>query len=116
MYINKLYYINLENRIDRDIHFLNEINTFLPHYKDKVERFTAIRHTIGSIGCTLSHISVLKKALQENHKYIIIFEDDFKFCCPISTLENNLVKLFNEKIIFNVIMLSYNSQSQRFFR
>jgi glycosyl transferase family 25 len=78
-FIDRIYYINLKTRPDREQHFLKEIDTFVPEFKNKVERFGAIKCDIGGIGCTLSHIEVLKNARQHGYGYVIVFEDDLNF-------------------------------------
>jgi GR25 family glycosyltransferase involved in LPS biosynthesis len=45
-------------------------------FGNKVERFSAIRNQHGAIGCTLSHISVLKTAIENNWNNVLIMEDD----------------------------------------
>jgi hypothetical protein len=45
---------------------------------EKVERFSAIRHSMGIVGCARSHIEVLKKAKREGWKSVLILEDDLK--------------------------------------
>jgi thiol:disulfide interchange protein DsbD len=53
-----VYYINLKHRLDRKEQIEKELNNFHIKY----ERFDAIRHNIGIIGCGLSHLAVLEKA------------------------------------------------------
>jgi GR25 family glycosyltransferase involved in LPS biosynthesis len=73
----KGYYINLEARIDRRSHF--EKNILSIDFFKGIDRFHAIEHADGPVGCGLSHITALKKGLQEHgtDEYICIFEDDF---------------------------------------
>ena len=53
-----VYYINLKYRPDRKEQIEKELNNF----NIKYERFDAIKHDIGIIGCGLSHLAVLEKA------------------------------------------------------
>lgn len=73
----KGFYINLDERIDRRDHFESNVKTtdFFKH----ISRFPAISHSIGAIGCGMSHLSALKRGLElyNDETYICIFEDDF---------------------------------------
>lgn len=94
--LDEIYIINLENRIDRKNHVLNEMNKYnIKNY----EFFKAIRpefndiqkwnksfletyptnYRIGALGCLLSHLHIIKSALANNYKTILIMEDDVKF-------------------------------------
>ena len=70
----KGYYINLDKRADRNNHMQN-ITKHL--FFQSITRFSAIEHTQGAVGCTLSHIDCLKKLSQKNDDYYMILEDDF---------------------------------------
>jgi GR25 family glycosyltransferase involved in LPS biosynthesis len=71
-FVDKVAYINLDNRLDRNEHMKIMTSTF----GNKVTRFSAIKTQYGAIGCTLSHIFVLKTAIRENYENILILEDD----------------------------------------
>lgn len=71
-FIEKVVYINLERRTDRREHMEKMTSVF----GDKVIRFSAIEHTPGNIGCSMSHIAVLKMALDQEWKNVLILEDD----------------------------------------
>jgi glycosyl transferase family 25 len=69
------FYINLDRRTDRRAMVEKE-------FADKglnVERFKAIEHAYPGIGCTLSHVAVLKLARERGYESVMIFEDDFTF-------------------------------------
>ncbi len=71
---NKGYYINLEDSLDRrDI-----IETI--DFKVDMERFDAIKQDNGNIGCSMSHIELLKTILKQEvtneNTYFMILEDD----------------------------------------
>lgn len=86
--IDKIIYINLDKRIDK----LEEINNELKNYNlyDKAERFSAVYHSSGTVGCGKSHLSVLKMAKERKYKNILILEDDFYFVVSKDELECNL--------------------------
>ena len=71
------FYINLDGRTDRREHFEQNIKSI--EFFKNIERFSAIEHPIGPIGCGLSHINALQTCLDlyYSEKYVCIFEDDF---------------------------------------
>ena len=72
-------YINLDNCVDRKEHF-EGLREKYPLLKN-IERFDAIKHKNGLVGCGLSHIKAMKqlkeKAIEMNLPYVVVFEDDF---------------------------------------
>jgi glycosyl transferase family 25 len=70
-FIDKVVYINLARRPDRNEHIKRVTQVF----GDKVIRFDAIEAP-SYIGCTLSHIGVLELASKNNWKNVLIMEDD----------------------------------------
>jgi len=110
--IDKIYIINLKDRIDRWNDSLVQLNKYnIGNY----ERFDAIRpdlkkidpihykknnlkinekYIIGALGCKLSHIEIIKNAKKKNYKQILILEDDFLFC-------ENFIEKYN-KIYSNI--------------
>ena len=99
------YYINLKHRKDRNIHTINE---FKKIGITNPNRFNAIKHDKGSIGCQMSHIQVLKKAKENNWDYVTIFEDDILFLKPDETLKK-LDRIVNSDINWDVIILGGNN-------
>ena len=71
--VDKVVYINLEERPDRRIQVEKELSVFP---SEKVVRFSAIKHKNGAIGCSMSHIAVVEMAIQNNWKNVLIVEDD----------------------------------------
>ena len=78
------HYINLEHRVDRkriterELHKLG-IDTF--------ERFNALTGENGHIGCSRSHLAILKQAKQNKSPYVTIVEDDIYFKRPQQTID-----------------------------
>lgn len=75
--INKLkntYIINLDYRIDRRYKSQNEVKKL----SSKINIFNAIKDSRGAIGCTKSHIEILKYAIDLDLEYVFICEDDIK--------------------------------------
>lgn len=99
------YYINLEKRIDRKQHLINQ---FIKFNIDRYERINAIHHIIGHIGCTLSHIVAIEKFIQSDYNYAIILEDDFEFIISTEQYYNLLEKLYSSNLEWNIVLLSAN--------
>jgi glycosyl transferase family 25 len=72
-FIDKVVYINLDSREDRRQSILKQLEVFP---SEKVLRFSAIKESNGAIGCTKSHIAVVKMAIQNKWKNVLILEDD----------------------------------------
>jgi glycosyl transferase family 25 len=102
--IQKIFYINLNKRTDRRSEIETELNKFGLEY----ERFEAIETPgFGILGCGLSHLGVLKIARERDYENILILEDDFQFLVEKEEFEKQLNTFFEEKIIFDVCMISY---------
>ncbi len=71
--LNQHFYINLDKRKDRNSECITELRKI---GIKKPNRFSAIEHENGFIGCAMSHIAVLNKAKEYNWDYCIVFEDD----------------------------------------
>ena len=104
--IDKIYYINLAHRRDRNEQILYEFRKMeIP--PEKIERFNAIHHkTIGGVGCGRSHIAVLEDALQKGYQQIIVFEDDFQFCVDAPKFHTAIESL--AQMEYDVCMMSYH--------
>ncbi len=76
--LENVYYINLEERVDRKV----LVETELKKMKWKYERFNAIKHERGILGCCLSHLAVIEMAKEKDLDYVVILEDDIQFLQP----------------------------------
>jgi glycosyl transferase family 25 len=90
--IDMIVYINLDKRKDRDDEIKEEFKR-LQIPSNKIMRFKAIENKEGAIGCTMSHIEVIKLAKQNKWNNILVLEDDFNFINDIDFI-NNVFKLF----------------------
>jgi len=99
--IEKIIYINLNKRTDRRVEIESELDGFELQY----ERFEAIEREPGILGCLISHLSVLEIAKERGYKNILILEDDFQFLTSKETFEEELKKLFDSEIDFDVCFL-----------
>ena len=102
--IKNIFYINLESRIDRKKFIETQMNILGLN----ATRFNAIKHKTGAIGCSLSHLNVLKLAKEQNFDHILILEDDIHFLNPqlfVSNINNFLEKHKN----FDVLLIAGNN-------
>ena len=76
-FLDHIVYINLDHRTDRRIQIESELTQKFP--VEKIQRFHAIRHDHGGIGCTRSHIAVLEMAIEKGWKNYLVVEDDAVF-------------------------------------
>jgi glycosyl transferase family 25 len=103
---DKIFYINLDKRVDRFNEIENELKNYDLH--NNSERFQAIDiPEQGILGCTMSHLAVIKLAKERNYKQILILEDDFYFIISKEEFENELNLFFDSNIPYNVCMISY---------
>ena len=106
--IDIVYYINLNYRIDRKESFLNEMRK-INFPEEKISRFSAVKNDRGEIGCSRSHIEVLKQFINSNHNNCIIFEDDFIFKVSPEKVKSSFTQLFDNNVDYDVVMLSGNT-------
>ena len=102
--MDNIVYINLAKRVDRREHIENELNKFQLNF----ERFEAVYNDSGILGCTKSHLEVLKLAKKQGWKSVLIFEDDFTFLVSREEFEYEIAQLMNSKVDYDVCMLAYN--------
>ncbi len=104
--IEHSFYINLDKRVDRK----ELIEKELKKYDINAERFSGIYcpPPKGIVGCTKSHLQVIKLAKERKYKNVLIFEDDLCFLKSKEEIEDNIRKLFTYKPDFDVCFLSYN--------
>ncbi|WP_267432685.1 glycosyltransferase family 25 protein [Erwinia psidii] len=77
-FIDKVVYINLKKRTDRNEAMQKELQRVgIP--QDKIVRFEAIEDICGGIGCALSHAGVLAMAERHHWRNVLILEDDMRF-------------------------------------
>jgi GR25 family glycosyltransferase involved in LPS biosynthesis len=105
-HIEKAYYINLDHRTDRNEQLLNEIETI---GNLCIERFSAIRHSYGAIGCASSHIEILKRFAKDNISLGLILEDDVEFLVNAEYI-NQCVEVFVNDPNLDVLCLAFNAK------
>lgn len=80
----KAFVVNLDERPDRMITFKDNVFPF------EVERVSAIKHPVGSTGCTLTHFGIFER--QKEFPFVI-FEDDCKMVQPWGLVEKAMSQL-----------------------
>lgn len=112
-FIDKVVYINLDDRIDRKEH----MEKFIKPFGDKVIRMSAIKNENGSLGCSMSHIVVLKMAIQNQWKNILVLEDDCEWNKYEVGYKNlvNLVKNPYDVILLGGSFSKYDSKTSKLF-
>jgi glycosyl transferase family 25 len=110
-FVDKAIYVNLQDRSDRNQTMKEKISMF----GQKAERFNAIKHEIGGVGCTLSHIAILKLAIDSDWNNILILEDDIEWNETELGYKNLNTLISNP---FDVIMLGsgYSNFDTKSFR
>ena len=104
--VNKIYYINLDSRTDRLSEITQELNK--KGLGEYMERFPAINNQRGFIGCTMSHIEVLRLIVEGGYNNTLIFEDDFTFNVSKEELDDQFEKFFEYHRDYDCVMLAYN--------
>ena len=107
-FFDAIYCINLDHRTDRWEHAQKEFEKL--GIKDRVIRFSAIKHNDGRIGVIRSNLEIFKIAKKRNYKNILIFEDDVEFLMknkPLETLDKSLNQL--PKNVWGMIYLGANT-------
>ncbi|GAA0343853.1 glycosyltransferase [Morganella psychrotolerans] len=74
----KIIYINLKNRTDRNKNILAKLTEMEIPY-DKIIRFEAIETDLGYIGCAQSHAAVMNMVIENSWGTVLVIEDDTDF-------------------------------------
>jgi GR25 family glycosyltransferase involved in LPS biosynthesis len=107
-YIDTFYYCNLEQRPDRNIEFLGEMNK-LGVPAEKIHRINSIYvPEFGALGCAKSQVSALRHFLESGKAVGAIFEDDFMFTESKETIQKVLSDFFQKNIYFDCLLLGGN--------
>jgi len=138
MLLDKVYIINLEHRTDRKQQIISELTRvgitnyeFFKAIKPTIEtvnkwnsRFLNpipqwfqntggddTKYRIGSLGCMLSHIEILKECIKKDYTNVLILEDDCEFLIPEGISFENILTLLKPQIDhlqFGILYLAGN--------
>jgi GR25 family glycosyltransferase involved in LPS biosynthesis len=107
--INKVYFINLNHRLDRREHIeqlLKNSDLF-----DITERISALYNkNLPHAGCVVSHIAALERFIGSKENYCLIIEDDFT-TDNTDILKSSINQLFIDNIDFDIVQISGNHQN-----
>lgn len=86
-FFDAIYVLNLPHRLDRREAAIQELQSIgIPLEPGKVEVFPAIKpenmepfHKLGSKGCFLSVLEILKRVREEGKGHVLILQDDIQF-------------------------------------
>lgn len=96
------FYINLDTRKDRRADFEAECQKM----NLSVERFPAMIHPKGvGLGCSMSHLQLIKNARDRGYPSVTVFEDDFTFLISKDDFATVLATLPED---YDVVMFGYN--------
>jgi len=102
--IKYIFYINLDSRPDRKIH----IETQMKQLGLSAMRFNAIKHPLGYIGCSISHLKCLERAKQENWDHVLIVEDDILFT-NVELFKSQMNAFLKNHQDFDVVLIAGNN-------
>lgn len=101
--LENIFYINLKERNDRKSHVESELNKLGWKYT----RFDAVKTKSGRVGCSMSHLKLLKMAKNKKLPYIVIIEDDIQFK-DIELFKKLFNNFINSKLEYDVFLLAGN--------
>jgi len=101
--IDMIFYINLDKRTDRRQEIESELNGLGLAY----ERFSAIPHEFGAIGCSSSHLAVLKLAKERGYRRILVLEDDFQLVVLRDVFKEKVSEMIAHP--FDVCFVAHNA-------
>lgn len=104
--IDKIIYINMDARTDRNERMLSELER-IGFAKEKIQRFSASSYQgCPNTGCLVSHASVLEMAYDMDLKNVLVLEDDFVFIDDAEKVRNDLKTFFEREMDWDVLMLT----------
>ena len=105
-HIDSIYYINLNKREDRKKEFLDN---FPSVDESRIFRVTAHEYPEnGAVGCLMSHVTALSRALEDPGENILICEDDLTIK-DMDYCNRMLALLFKNIQDWDVVMLGQNT-------
>lgn len=104
--IDKIIYINMDTRTDRNERILNEFKR-VGFPQDKIMRYPATSYQgCPNTGCLLSHANVLEMAYDSGYSNVLVLEDDFVFIEDTNQVNKDLQRFFEMNLVWDVVMLT----------
>lgn len=108
-FFEEIWCINLDSRTDRWEKAQGEFDSV--GVLERVQRFSAIKHSDGRLGLIRSNVALMKRVKEKNLKNILIFEDDVHFINnPIENLEKAIEQIGTLK--WSLFYLGANTHSK----
>jgi glycosyl transferase, family 25 len=118
----KIIYINLPHRKDRENSLLKELER-LQVKKDKIIKITAHNDPLnGTRGCAISHLEALKTAIELNLDNVLILEDDCIFPRKVSFINKTIAEVLKhlqndwDAICLGGLILKYKDTKHSFIK
>lgn len=92
--IDKIFYINLDKRQDRRGEIESELVNNFKYLR--AERFSAIEYNPGCYGCSMSHISLFRRMIQEGWETMMVFEDDVQLLTDRESIDRHINEFLND--------------------
>ena len=114
MFVDHIYYINLDSRTDRRAHIENQIKKYLDTNLNHTTRIPGVvvnnkLKVDGAIGCSTAHYNVMVDAIKHNYNRILVLEDDFEFICDKTKIYEDIHNFINNYPNFDIFLLSYGN-------
>lgn len=112
---NKIYYINLDIRVDRLDTFNTNVISKLPSLAGKFHRVSATDMTDHKLvsqraaGCSMSHLRIWKYMIANGIHSSIILEDDFKLIVDEEVFNDRISKLYTKYPNFGVCNIGWRN-------
>ena len=112
-YIDAILYINLDHRLDRKEHILQEIRKIDPTLSKTHRIHAEYVPAHGALGCTKSHMKALQLFMKHHEwKNCLILEDDFTFVSSSpEEVNQQIVDLFQGCPTYDILMLAHGIYS-----
>ena len=116
LFVDHIYYINLDKRTDRKLHIEKQIKTNFDFMLKNTTRIPGVVYNDnnnssiinGAMGCSMAHLNVIQDAIKNNYEKILILEDDFEFICNKSKFLKDINYFFNNYKNFDIFLFSFN--------
>jgi GR25 family glycosyltransferase involved in LPS biosynthesis len=107
--IRHALYINLDSRKDRRDHVETQLAAIKSGMVNLVaERFNAIKHPEGAIGCSMSHMRCIQIAKERDWDHVLVCEDDILFT-NVPLFLTQLSKFMTTVPDWDVVLLAGNN-------
>lgn len=100
-----VFFINLDRRLDRLASFQKQLGRL---GLEGATRVSARSHTLGALGCAMSHLDILSHNKTQPDRLLMVCEDDCEFLMDKSELDE-IIREFHANTALDVLCLAYNT-------